>query len=359
MMASNERTNNPIITGKSNGPTSHDNASSTGNLPLVDDDDSTDTDSAVGGLSNSSSAQSLNSSLYGHVEENGRTYHKFKQGKYPLPNDETEQERLQIQHTLFGVTFKGKLYLAPIGENPEHVLDIATGTGVWAIEFAEQHPKSNVIGTDLSAIQPLYVPSNLRFEIDDAEDEWIFPHPFNFIHGRALISCFSDPSLVIRSAYNSLAPAGYLELQDLCFPPQYIGAPPTHTAFYKWSLLCTEGAAASGRPWNNALNYKRWMQDIGFEEVVEEKFFWPVNSWARGAYFKEIGGYVLRDLSNGLEGLSLKVLGGLGWKAEEVRMLVEEVRRDLYNTDIHAYLRVNVVYGRKPGGKPKESTSIS
>lgn len=184
------------------------------------------------------------------------------------------------------------------------------------------------------------VPANLQFEIDDAEDEWIFDRQFNFIHGRALLSCFTDPSSVIRSAFNSLAPGGYLELQDGAFPFQYIGEPPVNSAVYKWSNLVTEGAAKSGRPWTNSLNYKRWMMEIGFENVVEEKFFWPINTWAKGAYFKEIGSYFQKDLSNGLEGLSLKVLGKLDWSAEDVKAFVPEVRKDLSDTDIHGYLRM-------------------
>jgi hypothetical protein len=32
----------------------------------------------------------------------------------------------EIQHVLFRATFQGKLYLAPL-ENPQNVLDIATG----------------------------------------------------------------------------------------------------------------------------------------------------------------------------------------------------------------------------------------
>lgn len=33
-------------------------------------------------------------------------------------------------------------------------LDIGTGTGIWAIDFADEHPETTVIGTDLSPIQP-------------------------------------------------------------------------------------------------------------------------------------------------------------------------------------------------------------
>ena len=32
-----------------------------------------------------------------------------------------------LQHALFGITLSGKLHLAPINPNPQHVLDIATG----------------------------------------------------------------------------------------------------------------------------------------------------------------------------------------------------------------------------------------
>jgi len=49
--------------------------------------DPSDTDSAIGS-SLYSSTYSTNSSVYNFVEENGRTYHRFKEGKYYLPNDE-------------------------------------------------------------------------------------------------------------------------------------------------------------------------------------------------------------------------------------------------------------------------------
>lgn len=34
------------------------------------------------------------------------------------------------------------------------MLDLGTGTGIWAIDFADEYPSANVIGTDLSPIQP-------------------------------------------------------------------------------------------------------------------------------------------------------------------------------------------------------------
>ena len=61
-------------------------------------------------------------------------------------------------------------YLAPFSqENPPHrVLDIATGTGRWAIEMGDEFPHSDIIGIDLSPIQPELVNPNVKFYVDDA-----------------------------------------------------------------------------------------------------------------------------------------------------------------------------------------------
>lgn len=42
---------------------------------------------------------------------------------------------LDFQHRLSRMSHDGKLGLAPISEDVKYVLDIATGTGIWAIEF--------------------------------------------------------------------------------------------------------------------------------------------------------------------------------------------------------------------------------
>jgi ubiquinone/menaquinone biosynthesis C-methylase UbiE len=36
------------------------------------------------------------------------------------------------------MTTGGKLFLAPIGNDVQNVLDIGTGTGIWAIEFGNR-----------------------------------------------------------------------------------------------------------------------------------------------------------------------------------------------------------------------------
>lgn len=45
----------------------------------------------------------------------------------------------------FVLLLKGELFKAPV-KNPQKVLDLGTGTGIWAIEFAEYiHPFAKII----------------------------------------------------------------------------------------------------------------------------------------------------------------------------------------------------------------------
>ena len=89
---------------------------------------------------------------------------------------------------------RGRLYIAPIVPAPEfRVFDVGTGSGVWAIEFARNNPSTQVIGIDLSAIQPTSsVPTKCEFQIANAEKGWGFRQPFDFIHSRLLFATIPD-----------------------------------------------------------------------------------------------------------------------------------------------------------------------
>jgi hypothetical protein len=98
----------------------------------VDPDTNSDTDSAFD--ANSSSSTSLASSVLHYEYQNGRRYHGFRSGSYLLPNDEQEQDRLDLLHHIFLLVLSGKLYDAPVpASSLKRVLDIGTGTGIWAI----------------------------------------------------------------------------------------------------------------------------------------------------------------------------------------------------------------------------------
>jgi SAM-dependent methyltransferase len=134
-----------------------------------------------------SSTASLSSSVTAFRMEYGRRYHAFDEDAYWLPNDEEEMSRLDLQHVVWMLCLAGRLYLAPIPTEIERVLDLGTGTGQWAVAYADMHPDVQVIGTDLSPIQPTSVPPNCSFVVENIEADWMFRKPFDYIHSRVLL----------------------------------------------------------------------------------------------------------------------------------------------------------------------------
>ncbi|OLN96897.1 hypothetical protein CCHL11_02463 [Colletotrichum chlorophyti] len=141
--------------------------------------------------SETASVRTLESVDYDFIRENGRTYHRHSRGKYILPNDEQEQDRLWLQHHTWLRTWDENLCLCPKKDRANRVLDLGTGTGDWAFQFADEHPEAQVIGVDLSPIQSHFVPGNVTFEVYDVEHEWGWKDPFDFVFIRHLNACFT------------------------------------------------------------------------------------------------------------------------------------------------------------------------
>ena len=167
-----------------------------------------------------SSSSSLSSSISDYKFENGRRYHRFREGAYNFPNDETEQDREDMKHALIVNLCGGRLHFANIGENPQNILDMGTGTGIWAIEsessvleearywtegrlmraVGDLYPGANILGVDLSPIQPEWVPPSVKFMVDDVESTWLRPlNHYDYIHGRHLVTAIKNwPQLMGR-----------------------------------------------------------------------------------------------------------------------------------------------------------------
>lgn len=79
----------------------------------------------------STGSTSVTSSVYAHTYENGRRYQHFKNGRYPIPNDDEELNREDMKHAMLMELCDGELFYAPIGDKVQSILDIGTGTGKW------------------------------------------------------------------------------------------------------------------------------------------------------------------------------------------------------------------------------------
>ncbi|KAF4855884.1 putative urea carboxylase [Colletotrichum siamense] len=313
----------------------------------------TDENASEIGTGVASSTASVTSSVLSYREENGRKYHAYKEGKYTAPNDEQEQDRLDLQHNLFLLTFDNALGLAPPNQpnsNVQRVLDVGTGTGIWAIDFGEDHEGAEVLGIDLSHSMPEFVPQNVRFEIDDLDEEWTYSQPFDYIHTRGMNSCIADWRVFLTKVFDNLTPGGYFELQELeVFPRSDDGTLTPECQLSQCMKYVHEAFEIFGRSFQQIPDLVRVMEDVGFVDVKMALFKWPSNTWPKDPKYKELGDWNNENINNGFVAITMAPFTrALGWTKEEVHVFLPGVRKDLNDKSIHAYWPVYVVYGMKP-----------
>ncbi|KAH7184674.1 S-adenosyl-L-methionine-dependent methyltransferase [Fusarium flagelliforme] len=321
--------------------------------PLVADETAQPDDDSLYVEDIQSSTQSISSSILQYRQENGRTYHGYKDGKYNVPNDDQENERLDLQHAIFLRTFDDNLGFAPPNDpdaDVKNVLDIGTGTGIWAIDFADEHPGAEIIGVDLSPSQPSFVPPNVRFIIDDIEEEWQYSTRFDYIHSRMMNSSVADWSNYAAKIYDNLAPGGYVELQEInVFATSDDATLKESHALHRWAQLLQDASDKLGRPYFHVSGLKAVLEKAGFEDVTEANFKWPSNPWPKDPKHKELGLWNNENAQFFLEAASMAPLTrALGWSREEVTVFVSQTRREVNDKRIHAYWPIISVYGRKP-----------
>ncbi|CAI4220169.1 unnamed protein product [Parascedosporium putredinis] len=300
---------------------------------------------------------SLASSITKFRLENGRRYHALKDGSYTVPNDDMENERLDIQHYSCLLTLDGRLYTAPIGDKPlNRVLDGGCGIGNWTIDFADAHPETKVrqmcpaVRVDLSPVQSTFVPPNVEFFVDDIEEEWTYSAPFDFIYLRMLLGAIGDWPKLIAQAYRHTAPGGYVELMDAIYPVESDDGTLTEdSAVYRWNKLLTEAAAKANRRLDEGRNHRQNLIDAGFQNVTETRYKWPINTWPKDPKFKDLGAWTLENFLQGVQGFTLALFTRvLGWTQEEIELFLIEVRKGYKDRRIHAYWHIVVVHGQRP-----------
>ncbi|KAF6829662.1 methyltransferase domain-containing protein [Colletotrichum musicola] len=237
---------------------------------------------------------------------------------YYGPNDEQELERLDFMSNLLIKLTKGKLHHAPLKQEKVHrILDIGTGTGIWAVEIADMFPDAEVIGNDLSPVQTTWVPPNVKFEVDDVESPWV-GRKYDFIFSRFMAGAIADWPKLVKNTFE----------------------------------LFMECSRKLGRDPAPGPQLPQWMHDAGFINIHHKKIRVPLGTWPRDPHLKEIGHMNMIQALDGLEAYNLRhYTGVLGWTKEEALALFANVRKEMRSNAFHAMIDYHVVYGQVPEAK--------
>ncbi|KAH7629410.1 hypothetical protein B0T09DRAFT_401080, partial [Sordaria sp. MPI-SDFR-AT-0083] len=160
-------------------------------------------------------------------------------------------------------------------------------------------------GTDISPIQPSWVPSNARFEIEDAKKEWTFqPNYFDYIHIPWLTGTIADWPALYKEVYKCTAPGGWIEHLD----------------------DDVEG-----------------LKEAGFTNVTTEAIY------SDDPKMKQVGLYLSATLTHDVDGFLTYLLHNYeNWTPQEIHNYAPIMRKEIRERKIHSNSKWRVVRGQKP-----------
>lgn len=131
-------------------------------------------------------------------------------------------------------------------------------------------------------------------------------------------------------------------MQDV-FPPYQSddGTLTPETKLGQLGRIFVEASNALGRPISIASQYKGFMEKAGFVDIVEKKIKWPIGTWPKDKFYKELGHWNSQNLEVGLEGLVLALCTrALGWSREQTLLFCSQVRQEIKSHRVHGYMPV-------------------
>ncbi|KAM4058498.1 methyltransferase [Hirsutella rhossiliensis] len=281
----------------------------------------------------------------------GRFYGGWRPRKYPFPIDAEELNRLDLFHKFFLVARKE----AVCGQNlnfgrPARVLDLGTGTGIWAINLAEELEQlPEIMAVDLNLVQPALIPRGMvTVQFDIEEPSWdSLMWDCDLVHVRMLFGSIQTdlwPS-TYRKIFEHLTPGtGVLEHVEIDWVPRWesSGDFPENSAFKEWSDAYHKALDLFNRSARVSTQQTRLMiEQAGFCDFREQTVRCYVNPWSSDTWEKDTARWFNLGMKHGLEAISLMpMVERLGMTVEEVNDLCARVKEENTKLRYHGYCTV-------------------
>lgn len=277
---------------------------------------------------------------HGHEEEFRRQ--SVELSPYLLADDFTEAERLNSQHCMVQYCFQGNYNVKLDYDADLKILDVATGTGIWAMEMANEFPKADVYGVDMSFISDPHtsgrvVPPNCHFKLCSIADGLPFPdNYFDFIYQRFLVYALTPAQRkqINTELFRVLKPLGHIQLIES--DGLIYNAGPKGNMVNNLSLESSLKRSVDPR---DVQHLKPGLRRSGFIQVNSLNVALPVGDWGGRL------GQLSRDNMHGLGRIWLQ--GELGRQSrDECEATLVEIDKEC--EDLQSFYKLWLVVGQKP-----------
>jgi ubiquinone/menaquinone biosynthesis C-methylase UbiE len=160
---------------------------------------------------------------------------------YIIPTLDAEKKRLSLQHTVIVRQFGWHLHPSIRVKPEDEVLEVATGTGIWALEFAKMSPPSlKIEACDINTTYfpaPKDIPQNVHFSEQSVlalPQAWT--NKFNIVHQRLLICGLSTDNwrTALQELYRVTKPGGWIQLIEIDAQGKQANYGPAAKKFLIW-----------------------------------------------------------------------------------------------------------------------------
>ncbi len=257
---------------------------------------------------------------------------------YLLPKDYDEEARLNFQHHALYLTL-GNHYLAPLPPTVRTIVDVGTGTGIWAGEMARQRPDALVLGLDIDpALFGKTPPPHCLLRQGNVLEGLPLPDAFaEFTHQRLLVLAIPDEKWpgVIAELVRVTQVGGWLELVETDAHVQN-GGPATERLFSLLAALRRQ----RGLQGEAVFHLGELLRSAGVQQIDTQEIPLKVGPWGARA-----GQMMERDIVTAVQALKEPCCAACDVSAQEFEHLLQRMREEWQTAQ--AYCMIYAVYGRR------------
>ncbi|KAG9255968.1 methyl transferase [Emericellopsis atlantica] len=295
-------------------------------------------------------------------DEYGRGFGRHKHGKYIFPVDEGERRRMDLVQKVFLMVKGGLEYEFPAAAaDAAKILDLGSGTSIWACQMAERYPNAHVMAVDLHNSSPRMIPPNVEVKQHDLEDpDWSpLMMDCDMAHIRLLLGAIETDMWprVYQNVFRHLKPGyGFIEQTEIDWRPGFEHErPQPSSALEEWCEGVLSGLERANRSAHIRPGHtRRMLAEAGFEHIeqVVVRLYLSPSPAAAADDQRELSKWFNLVVTQGFEAMALvpMIRYGSAVDPDQIEDLAQRATTEACTLKYGAYMNAYIWRARRPLG---------